>query len=239
MAKAQDALEVKDLNVFYKSEQVLYDINFKIRKGETLGLVGLSGCGKSTLARTILNMVKAKKGEILLEEKSPMMVFQDPFSALNKVKKVGWLLEEPLRNGSRLSKEERKEKVMNMLLDIGLKNEYYDRYPDELSGGERQRVCIGMALIGGSKFVILDEPTSSLDVTVQNKILDLLDDLKKRHDLTYLFISHDMNVIYRVCDRVMVMNQGRIIELGEMKEVFSNPKEEFTKELLKASFLEE
>lgn len=239
MGEAKKALIVRNLDVFYKGEQILHDINFEIEEGETLGLVGLSGCGKSTLARTVLRMVKDYKGDIILKDKNPMMVFQDPFSALNKVKKIGWLLEEPLKNQGGFSKQERKEKAIQMLLDIGLKREYYDRYPGELSGGERQRVCIGIALIGGSKLIILDEPTSSLDVTVQNKIISLLQDLKKSRSLTYLFISHDINVVYRLCDRLMVMDKGRIVEMGCMEDVFYKPQHVFTQKLLKASFLEE
>lgn len=239
MDRPQKALIVSDLNVFYNKEQVLYNINFDVDLGETVGVVGLSGCGKTTLARAVLNMAKEKTGSIILDEKDPMMVFQDPFSALNKVKKIGWLLEEPLKNQSGLSKKERKEKAMNMLLDIGLKTEYYDRYPSELSGGERQRICIGIALIGGSRFIVLDEPTSSLDVTVQNKIIHLLQELKLSHSLTYLFISHDINVVYRLCDRVLVLDGGRIVEMGEMKQVFFHPTSDFTKKLLKASFLED
>lgn len=240
MGENQSALLVRKLNFFYKREPVLIDINFEVKEKETVGLVGLSGCGKTTLARVILNMTKEKgTGEIILKEPNPMMVFQDPYAALNKVKTVGWLLEEPLRNRGIRSKEERKAKVLNMLLDIGLEEEYYHRYPSELSGGERQRVCIGIALIGGSSFIVLDEPTSSLDVTVQNKIIGLLQELKDKHSLTYLFISHDINVVNRICDRVMVMNQGRIVEMGDMEKVFSRPENEFTKALLKASFLED
>lgn len=232
------ALTVNNLNVFYKDDQVLYDINFHIDVGETMGLVGLSGCGKTTLAKTILKMSDIGSGSIELLDSNPMMVFQDPYSALNKAKTVGWLLEEPLRNQKKLNSVQRKDKVLKMLDDIGLKDDYYDRYPNELSGGERQRVCIGMALIGGSNFIILDEATSSLDVTVQQKILKLLQELKERHNLTYFFISHDINVVYQMCDRVMIMDAGRILEIGTMKEIFHNPKTEFTKCLLKASYLE-
>lgn len=238
MNNAINALTVRNLSVYYKKNIVLNNLNFDIFDGEIIGLLGESGCGKTTLAKAILGIDVSYKGDIILKYKNPMMVFQDSLSALNKVKKIGWLLEEPLRCQNKLSKADIRKKAEQMLIDIGLDKSCYDRYPMELSGGQRQRVCLGIALIGGNKFIVLDEATSSLDVTIQQKILKLLKKLKEKHNLTYLFISHDINVIYQICDRVMVMNKGEIIERGDTKQIFLNPESEFTKELIKASLLE-
>jgi len=238
MNNAINALTVRNLSVYYKKNIVLNNLNFDIFDGEIIGLLGASGCGKTTLAKAILGIDVSYKGDIILKYKNPMMVFQDSLSALNKVKKIGWLLEEPLRCRNKMSKTDMRQKAEQMLSDIGLDKSCYDRYPMELSGGQRQRVCLGIALIGGNKFIVLDEATSSLDVTIQQKILKLLKKLKEKHNLTYLFISHDINVIYQICDRIMVMNKGEIIETGDTKQIFFNPESEFTKELIKASLLE-
>ena len=238
MSNAINAVNIRNLSVYYKKSIVLNNLNFDILDGEIIGLLGASGCGKTTLAKAILGIDVSYKGDIILKYKNPMMVFQDSLSALNKVKKIGWLLEEPLRCQNKMSKTDMREKAEQMLSDIGLDKSYYDRYPMELSGGQRQRVCLGIALIGGNKFIVLDEATSSLDVTIQQKILKLLKRLKEKHNLTYLFISHDINVIYQICDRVMVMNKGEIIEMGDTKKIFLNPESEFTKDLIRASLLE-
>ncbi len=238
MSNDINAVTIRNLSVYYKKNIILNNIGFDIFDGEVMGMLGASGCGKTSLAKAILGMDVSYKGDIILKYKNPMMVFQDSLSALNKVKKIGWLLEEPLRCQNKMSKSDMRIKAEQMLLDIGLDESYYNRYPIELSGGQRQRVCVGIALIGGSKFIVLDEATSSLDVTVQQRILGLLKKLKKKHNLTYLFISHDINVIYQICDRVMVMNKGKIIEIGDTKDIFLNPKSEFTKDLIRASLLE-
>jgi len=237
----ETVLEVKKLNVFFKDEhkkekvQILKDISFQVKQGEILGLVGESGTGKSTLSKSILGFIKDIDGEIIHHTSYPQMIFQDPFSSLNPVKKIGWILEEPLRNLGNYTKEERKEKVKEMLGWIGLEEVVLDRYPRQLSGGQRQRVSIGAALIAGAKFIIADEAVSALDVTVQKQILELIVQLRNRMSLSYLFISHDLNVIYQVCDRVLVMKDGEIVEQGEIKEIFHNPKMEYTKLLLEAS----
>ena len=206
-------LEVKNLNVYYKDgrtrRQVLHNVSFEVNEGEILGLVGESGCGKTTLSRAILGINKDKDGEIILRDERPRMVFQDPAASLNPAKSIGWILEEPLRNAG-VDKVTRRKMAEEMLCKVGLKESYYNRKPRELSGGQRQRVGIGAAIIGTPKFVIADEPVSALDVTIQAEILKLLVELKKELGLSYLFISHDMDVVWQICDRVMVMKGGVI-----------------------------
>ena len=164
------------------------------------------------------------------------MIFQDPFSSLNPSKKIGWILEEPLRV-RKVPKEERKKRVAEMLEKVGLNKEYANHYPGELSGGQRQRVSIAISLIQEAKFIIADEPVSALDVTIQKQIMELMIRLQEEKKLSYLFISHDLNVIYQMCDRVLVMKNGEIVEEGQVEDVFSYPKHEYTK-LLLASIME-
>ncbi len=200
-----------------KKHQVLYDISFDIKEGEVVGLIGGSGCGKSTLSKAILGLLPWKEGEIKHYTDFPQMVFQDPYGSLNPAKKIGWILEEPLKIQKKFTKEERKQKVIMMLEKVGLEEKYRRRYPRELSGGQRQRVGIALSLILGSRFIIADEPVSALDVTVQAQILKLLLQLKEEFQLSYLFISHDMDVIAQMCDRVFQMKDGRLyaVESGE------------------------
>ena len=209
------------------------DVSFSIEQGEIMGLVGESGCGKSTLSKAILGM-QPYTGEILHYTKRPQMVFQDPYGSLNPAKTVGWIVEEPLRAYGKYDAKERKRRVMDLLERVGLGAEYADRRPRELSGGQRQRVGIAVALIQRPRFIIADEPVSALDVTIQAQILELLLELHRDLSLSYLFISHDLNVIYQICDRVMVMKSGRIIESGDVEAVFDHPKEDYTKKLLAA-----
>lgn len=243
---SEPVLEVKNLNAYYYSngflgrkqkKQVLFDVNFEVRQGEVLGLVGESGCGKSTLARTILGLHTDYDGEILHHTNRPQMVFQDPKGSLNPAKTVGWIVEEPLRVYGKYSPEERKARVKDMLRRVGLGPQYAERRPRELSGGQRQRVGIAVALIQRPEFVIADEPVSALDVTIQAQILELLLELRQDFDLSYLFISHDLNVIRQISDRVMVMNAGRIIEQGMTEEIFKHPKTDYARSLIKASLL--
>ena len=241
---SEPVLEVKNLNVWYHDTtlfgkstrfQALKDINFTLEQGEILGLVGESGCGKSTLSKAILGMLKDVDGEIIHHTKRPQMIFQDPFGSLNPSKTIGWIVEEPLRVYGKYDAPERKRRVMDMLERVGLGSEYAQRRPRELSGGQRQRVSIAVALIQRPRFIIADEPVSALDVTIQSQILDLLIELRRELDLSYLFISHDLNVIYQLCDRVMVMQKGAIVEQGTVDEIYDNPQQEYTKRLIAAA----
>ena len=216
-------------------KRIVQDVSFSVEKGEILGLVGESGCGKSTLSKAILGMLPYE-GEIIHYTKRPQMVFQDPYGSLNPAKTVGWIVEEPLRAFGKYDKAERKRRVLDMLERVGLGAEYADRYPRELSGGQRQRVGIATALIQRPRFLIADEPVSALDVTIQAQILDLLLELKRDLELSYLFISHDLNVIYQICDRVMVMQNGEIVEQGSVDDIYDRPQHDYTKKLLASAF---
>ncbi|MDD7370841.1 MAG: ABC transporter ATP-binding protein [Blautia sp.] len=230
-------LEVKHISTSYKEgkqkQKVLEDVNFTLYENEILGLVGESGCGKTTLSKAILGFIKPEEGEIIHYTKNPQMVFQDPFSSLNPSKKIGWILEEPLRM-QKIPKEIRRQRVEEMAEKTGLTKEHLKRRPKELSGGQRQRVSIALALLQGAGFIIADEPVSALDVTIQKQILELLNEVQQEMKLSILFISHDLNVIYQICDRVMVMKKGKILEQGTVEAVFEHPQAEYTKELLDA-----
>lgn len=210
-------LEVEHLNVYYTEKrrqlkQVIYDASFTIYEKEIVGLVGDSGGGKSSLSKAILGLNTRIEGNIRHYTEHPQMVFQDPYGSLNPARKIGWILEEPLRIQGKLTNKERKEKVLHMLDRVGLGAEYAARRPRELSGGQRQRVGIALALILESRFIIADEPVSALDVTIQAQILALLKELKEEYGLSYLFISHDMAVINEMCDRVLRLEDGKIYE---------------------------
>ena len=215
-------------------QEVLHDVDFVVRHGEILGLVGESGTGKTTLTRMILGLLEPEQGEIIHYTKRPQIIFQDPYSSLNPAYSVEWAVEEPLRIFGKYDTVERKRRVHEMLERVELPREFWSAKPDELSGGQRQRVCIAVALIQRPRFLIADEPVSALDVTIQAQILKLLRQLRDDLDLSYLFISHDLNVVYQLCDRVLVMKQGRIVEQGTVDEVYDHPKEEYTRRLLEA-----
>ena len=216
-------------------QEVLHDVTFDVRHGEILGLVGESGTGKSTLAKTILGMQKPLSGEVIHYTKRPQMIFQDPYSSLNPAYPVSWILEEPLRLFGKYDAPERRRRVREMLERVELPEECLAARPSELSGGQRQRVCIAEALIQRPAFLIADEPVSALDVTIQRQILDLLRTLRKELDLSYLFISHDLNVVYQLCDRVLVMKNGAIVEQNTVEELFAHPQQEYTRQLLAAA----
>ena len=217
------------------AQEVLHDVTFDVHDGEILGLVGESGTGKSTLSRAILGIIQPDQGSITHYTKRPQMIFQDPYSSLNPAYTVEWIMEEPLRIYGKYDAPERKRRVREMLRRVELLEEVLEAKPAELSGGQRQRVSIATALIQRPKFLIADEPVSALDVTIQAQILKLLKTLRDELDLSYLFISHDLNVVYQLCDRVLVMKNGRIVEQGTVDEIFDHPKEDYTKQLLAAA----
>ena len=239
-------LRVRDLNTYYtegrtlfggkgKRKQVLRNVSFDMFEGEIVGLVGESGSGKTTLSRAVLGMLTDYEGEITHFSEKPQMVFQDPFSSLNPAHSIGWILEEPLRVQGKLTAAERKDAVVEILEQVGLTAEHAKRRPRELSGGQRQRVSIAGAVITRPKLIIADEPVSALDVTIQAQILQLLVDLKKKYELSYLFISHDLNVVYQICNRVLVMRKGELVEQNTVEELFHNPQQEYTRQLLAAA----
>jgi len=242
-------LQVRDLSVYYRDgsnslfsrnrkQCVVSGAEFEVYSGESLGLVGESGCGKTSLSKAILGMNRDIKGEIVHTSLRPQMIFQDPYSSLNPAKTIGWLLQEPLRAQGALDKNQAMTKAdmesaaYDMLRRVGMDEKYFFRKPSQLSGGQRQRVSIAQALITHPGFIVADEPVSALDVTIQAQIMDLLRELQKELRLACLFISHDINVVYQMCDRIMVMKNGRIIETGETEEIFGHPREEYTKLLL-------
>ena len=243
-----EVLRVSNLNVFYKNRkrklfsknkkiQALHDVSVSMQEGEVLAIAGESGSGKSTLARAIVGINKDYTGEIVQKYGSPQMVFQDPYSSLNPAKKIGWLLEEPLRVDKTRdwTKEEIADRVKEVMEDIELPLNMLDRFPAQLSGGQRQRVCIGIALMRSPKLLIADEPVSALDVTIQAQILELLENLHKKHGISIIFISHDLRVVYKISDHVMIMKDGRVVEYGETKKLYRNPQADYTKQLLKAA----
>ncbi len=244
---AERVLDVEHLTVRYGDASVfgrrqpgftaVRDVSFYVDQGEIVGLVGESGCGKSSLSRAILGMLPAQdvSGVVTHHTKRPQMVFQDPLSSLNPCRTVGWILAEPLRISGGYDAAGRRRRVEDMLELVGLEKEYVNRKPRELSGGQRQRVSIATALIQQPRFIIADEPVSALDVTIQAQILDLLWELRQSLDLSYLFISHDLNVIYSICDRVLVMKDGVIVESGDVEQVYGHPRHEYTKKLLQSA----
>ena len=239
----ESVLEVNNLNVWYRGgsglrrqrTQILHDISFTLYRGEILGLVGESGSGKSTLARAILGMERDTAGTVRHYTKRPQMIFQDPAGSLNPSFTVAQALAEPLRIYGKYDKAGIERRVRDIMALVGLDEEYYGRYPHELSGGQKQRVCIGTAMIQKPGLIIADEAVSALDVTVQAQILHLIARLRQEFGISYLFISHDLNVVYEICDRCLVMKDGRIVEQGTVDEVYDHPQADYTKQLLKAA----
>ncbi len=239
----ETVLEVNHLNVWYRGgsglrrqrTQILHDISFTLYRGEILGLVGESGSGKSTLARAILGMERDTTGTVRHYTKRPQMIFQDPAGSLNPSFTVAQALAEPLRIYGKYDKAGIERRVRDIMALVGLDEEYYGRYPHELSGGQKQRVCIGTAMIQKPGLIIADEAVSALDVTIQAQILHLIARLRQEFGISYLFISHDLNVVYEICDRCLVMKDGRIVEQGTVDEVYDHPQADYTKQLLKAA----
>lgn len=212
-------LEVKHVNAYYREgktrRQILDDVSFTLYEGEIVGLVGESGSGKSTLCKCVLGLLKDYEGEVVHYTQRPQMVFQDPFSALNPRKTIGWILEEPLRVKGGSTRQERRKKAEEMLQRVHLPEDFYGRYPRELSGGQRQRISIALALITGTKFILADEPLSALDVTVQAQIIALLKELQEKEKICYLFVSHDLDVVSMLCGRVLFLQDGKVCSLDE------------------------
>ncbi|MCX6199778.1 MAG: ABC transporter ATP-binding protein [Bacteroidetes bacterium] len=226
------------------------DVTFDVHEGETLGLVGESGCGKTTLGRTILRLVPTHSGEIIFDGKNVLeqgqkdmmklrenmqIIFQDPYSSLNPRITIGNAIMEPMTvHGIHANEKIRKEKVLDLLNKVNMKPEHFNRYPHEFSGGQRQRICIARALALNPKFIICDESVSALDVSVQAQVLNLLIQLREEFKFTYIFISHDLSVVKFMSDRMVVMNKGKIEEMGISDDIYNNPQREYTQKLIAA-----
>ncbi|MFT0891820.1 dipeptide ABC transporter ATP-binding protein [Pseudochelatococcus sp. G4_1912] len=225
-------------------------VSFQVERGKTLAVVGESGCGKSTLAR-ILSLIDAPtSGELFIDgaridlardgmtremRQKVQIVFQNPYGSLNPRQKVGDVLMEPLLLNTTMSAKERRERAMQMLIKVGLGPEHFNRYPHMFSGGQRQRIAIARALMLSPGLLVLDEPVSALDLSVQAQVLNLLADLQDEFKLTYVFISHDLSVVRYIADEVMVMYYGEVVEAGTRERVFADPQHEYTKKLFAAT----
>ncbi len=251
-------IETKDLNVRYplggwpkKFLHAVNNISISVREGHSLGVVGESGSGKTTLGMAIVRLIRSE-GDILFNgeniqglnykatkplRKEMQIVFQDPFGSLSPRMTVSQIVEEGLViNMPGLSEDDRRQQVAGILEEVGLEPDIQERYPHEFSGGQRQRIAIARAMIMKPRFVVLDEPSSSLDMTVQAQIIELLRELQQRHNLTYMFISHDLKVVRALCDEIVVMKDGKIVEQGPAEQVYAEPKYDYTKELMRAAF---
>lgn len=253
-------LEVKNIKKYFPIKKGLLlrevgqvkavdDISFTVKKGETLGLVGESGCGKSTLGRTLIRLYEPTAGEIIFKgkdfcslsgselrksRKHLQMIFQDPFASLDPRMTISQILTEPFKIHNLYTPSEREQKVKELLEVVGLKASHLNRYPHEFSGGQRQRISIARALTLNPDLVIADEPVSALDVSIQAQILNLMKDLQEKFNLTYIFISHDLNVVEHICDRIAVMYLGKIVEVGTREQIFNSPQHPYTQALLSA-----
>ncbi|WP_400195224.1 ABC transporter ATP-binding protein [Lysinibacillus telephonicus] len=225
------------------------DVSFEVKKGETFGIVGESGCGKSTTGRTILRLLEPTSGNVIFDgeniaalnskemrskRRDMQIVFQDPFASLNPRMKVYNIIEEPLINFGVKDSTERMKRVYEVAEHVGLSKAQLDRLPHEFSGGQRQRIGIARALVSRPKLIIADEPVSALDVSIQSQVLNLMRSLQKEMDLTYIFISHDLNVVNHFCDRIGVMYLGKMVEIADKDELFKNPMHPYAKALFSA-----
>lgn len=259
--RQKPVLEVKNLKTYFPSKTNFFgkvldyvkavdDVSFEVHEGETLGLVGESGCGKTTLGRTLLRLAPAYGGDIVYKEKRILqlgqeemkqlreemqIIFQDPYSSLNPRLTIGNAIMEPMQVHKIYANDrERKERVIDLLQTVNLKPEHFNRYPHEFSGGQRQRICIARALALNPKFIICDESVSALDVSVQAQVLNLLIELREKFKFTYIFISHDLSVVKFMSDRMMVMNKGKIEEIGVADDIYNNPQTPYTQKLIAA-----
>lgn len=258
--KTRPMLEIRDIKRDYhvptglfKPEKIVHavkGVSFSLETGKTLAIVGESGCGKSTLARILTFIDEPTSGELLIDgnkvdtrpghlthemRRKVQIVFQNPYGSLNPRQKIGDVLGEPLLINTGMSAAERRERATEMLVKVGLGPEHYNRYPHMFSGGQRQRIAIARALMLNPKLLVLDEPVSALDLSVQAQVLNLLADLQDEFGLTYVFISHDLSVVRYIADEVMVMYFGEAVEYGTRGAVFSDPQHEYTKTLFAAT----
>jgi dipeptide transport system ATP-binding protein len=253
-------LEARDLRRHYKVSRGMFaeaatlkaldGASFTLERGKTLAVVGESGCGKSTLARLLTMIEEPTSGSFRIGDSEVVgaavetlrslrprvqIVFQNPYGSLNPRQKIGHALEEPLRVNGRFTAQERTAKAREMMKQVGLRPEHYDRYPHMFSGGQRQRIAIARALMLEPDILILDEPVSALDLSIQAQVLNLLADLQERLKLAYVFISHDLSVVRHIADDVMVMYLGRVVEQGQSEKVFAAPRHPYTRALLSAT----
>jgi len=247
-------LEVRDLQTHFRTpdgvNRAVDGVTFHVEAGETLAVVGESGCGKSTLARIITMIDAPSSGELLIDgqpidiarhglskelRRKVQIIFQNPYGSLNPRQKIGDVLAEPLLLNTSLSAAERRERALQMLIKVGLGPEHFNRYPHMFSGGQRQRIAIARALMLNPSLLVLDEPVSALDLSVQAQILNLLADLQDEFGLTYVFISHDLSVVRYIADEVIVMYFGEVVERGSRDAVFSNPQHPYTQTLFAAT----
>lgn len=250
---SENLIEVHNLKKYFQVSQgqlhAVDDVSFSIAKGETLGLVGESGCGKSTIGRVILRLVPHTSGEVLYDGENifnyddekmramrtdMQMIFQDPYSCLNPRKTIGQIIAEPLIINKLVSRKDLNDVVLDLMEKGGIRKKLFNSYPHELDGGRRQRVGIIRALALNPKFIVCDEPVSSLDVSIQAQILNLLQDLQEERKLTYLFISHDLSVVKYISNRIVVMYLGKVMEISESRELFHHPAHPYTQALLSA-----
>lgn len=238
-------LTVENLSKEYIKKKTLNNVSFSMEKGEILGMLGKSGAGKSTIGKILLQLSRPTTGTILFEGKvlsevprrDIQAIFQDPYSALNPSLKIGEILEEPLIANGKFTKEERRKKVEETLVKVGLLKSDYEKYPEELSGGQQQRVCIAGAIILSPKLIICDEPIASLDLAIQVQILDLIQKINQEEGISFIFITHNLPAVYRIADRILLLYRGEVQEIQEVEEFFKNPKSEYGKKFLKTSNL--